>query len=273
MDFAIVPAHELSFDVQTSIFNRAFAGYLAGWNDLDSATLALFIRGQGADLCYSRFLGANGALVGFGYINRIGNVVRLAGMGIVPEGRRTGASSFLLSRLLDEAKSRGDEAMVLEVFEQNLPGLALYRRHKFRELMRLLGWRRKPQKLDEAIQHDLEEISLITAAQISSPIDFPDFPWPGSRHAVAKTADARAYKIEDASVVISNPNGAPIRVLALLGESSDALRNVLGAVLARFQGIEFFARETFPEVFGHEIFEPLGFTKEPLNQILMRHDL
>ena|ERR1700726_446292 len=103
----------------------------------------------------------------------------------------------------------------------------------------------------------------------------PGFTDEASRHAVAKAADARAYKIGDASVVVSNPNVAPIRILALLGNSSDAsaLRNVLGAVLARFHAIEFFARETFPEVFGPDIFEPLGFVKEPLNQILMRHDL
>jgi hypothetical protein len=65
------------------------------------------------------------------------------------------------------------------------------------------------------------------------------------------------------------------RILALLGNSRDATarRNVLGAVLARFHGIQFFAREISPEVFGLEIFEPLGFKREAVNRVLMRQDL
>jgi hypothetical protein len=50
-------------------------------------------------------------------------------------------------------------------------------------------------------------------------------------------------------------------------------RSVLAAVLRKFPESEFFAREIFPEEFGPKVFEPLGFKREPLNQILMRHDL
>src|ERR1700720_4578236 len=120
MSFEIVPAHELPLDSQAPIFNRAFAGYLAGWADIDAAGLARLICAQGIDLCHSRFVGSNGALAGFGYITRTANVSRLASMGVVPEGRRTGAAAFLLSHLLEEAKLGADEAIVLEVFEQNL---------------------------------------------------------------------------------------------------------------------------------------------------------
>jgi ribosomal protein S18 acetylase RimI-like enzyme len=148
MNLEIVPAYELSLDAQALIFNGAFAGYLVGWNDLDAAGLAKFICAQGTDLCHSRFVRLNDALAGFGYINRTANVSRLAGMGVVPEARGTSVPDFLLSHLLDGAKSRGDDAMVLEVFEQNLPALGLYRRHKFRELTRLFGWRRAAQKIE-----------------------------------------------------------------------------------------------------------------------------
>lgn len=276
MHFDIVPAHDLPPDVQAAIFNRAFAGYLVGWNEIDAAGLAKLICAQGIDLCHSRFVRANGALVGFGYIDRTGNVSRLASMGVVPDARGSGAAQFLVSHLFDDARSRPDEAVMLEVFEQNLPALALYRRNKFRELMRLFGWRRVAQKIEMQIDGNLEEISLLAANRICGPLEFPDIPWQISRHAVAKLTDARGYGIGGVCVVISNPVITPIRIHALLGYDSAngaTARNVLAAVLEKFAEKEFFAREIFPEQFGPAIFEPLGFVPEPLNQILMRRDL
>ena len=276
MNFDVVPAHELPLDSQAPIFNRAFAGYLAGWTDIDAAGLAKLICAQGVDLCHSRFVCSNGMLAGFGYVNRTANVSRLTCMGVVPEARRTGAAAFLLSHLLEEAKLRTDEAIVLEVFEQNLPALTLYRRNKFRELMRLFGWRRVATKIGLETAGNLEEISLLEAIQIHGPHDFPDIPWQISRHAVAKLADARAYRIDNLYVVISDPAATPVRIYSLLGYDGGngaTARNVLTAVLNKFPKSEFFAREIFPEQFGPEIFQPLGFVREPLNQILMRHDL
>jgi hypothetical protein len=207
-------------------------------------------------------------------VNRTGNVSRLASMGVVPEGRGRSVAPFLLSHLIDAANSRGDQSVVLEVFEQNLPALTLYRRNKFRELMRLFGWRRVAQKIDTEIESDLEAISLLDASQIRGPNDFPGIPWQISRHAVAKLTGARAYQIDNFCVVIGNPNVAPIRIHALLGyDVSTTARTVLAAVLKKFPESEFFAREIFPEQFGAEIFQPLGFVREPLNQFLMRHDL
>jgi hypothetical protein len=210
---------------------------------------------------------SSGALAGFGYIDRTGNVSRLAGMGVVPEARRTGAAAFLLSHLLDEARLRTDEAMVLEVFEQNLPALTLYRRNKFRELTRLVGWRRLATKIETKTVGNLEEISLLAATQTCGPVDFSDIPWQASRHAVAKLADARAYRIDNLCVVIINPAATPVRIHALLGYdgvNGTAARDVLASVLKKFPESEFF---------GREIFQPFGFVREPLNQILMRHDL
>jgi hypothetical protein len=160
--------------------------------------------------------------------------------------------------------------MVLEVFEQNIPALALYRRHNFRELMRLFGWRSR--KFESPSTGDVEEVSLLAANGMRSAADFPEIPWQVSRHAVTKLADARAYKANDACVVISNPKTSPIRIHALLGDG-DAPKNTLSAVLNKFPGCEFFAPPIFPEYLASQVFEPLGFVREPLNQILMRHDL
>ncbi len=119
MSFAIVPAHDLPLAEQAAIVNRGFANYVAGWADLDAQGLARFLCLQGADLVHSRFVSVNGELAGFGYINRTGDVPRLAAMAIAAEARGTGAAAYLLQHLIDEARTRGDRGMVLEVIEQN----------------------------------------------------------------------------------------------------------------------------------------------------------
>jgi ribosomal protein S18 acetylase RimI-like enzyme len=276
MNFEIVPAHELALAEQARIFNLAFAGYLAGWSEMDAAALARFLCAQGADLCYSRFVRATGTIAGFGYINRTGNVPRLAGMGTVPAARRTGVAAYLLSQLLEEAKTRGDAAMMLEVFEQNVPALVLYRRYGFTETARLFGWRRSagiaaPQDLSSAV----EEISVIDASQMPDAFEYPNTPWQISRYAVLKAPGARAFGNDAVCVVIGETSVKRIRVHAFFAAEQDwkVLRSVLPAVIQQFPSCEFFAPAVFPEQFGLEIFEPLGFVREPLNQLLMRRDL
>ena len=276
MDFEIVPAHELLLAEQANIFNRAFAGYLAGWSEMDAGALARFLCAQGADLCYSRFVRAKGELAGFGYINRTGNISRLAAMGTVPEARRTGAAAHLLSQLVDESKTRGDAAMMLEVFEQNLPALALYRRYGFHELSRLFGWRRSTQVTVPQYQpNELGEISAIDLSQMRSLFEYPRIPWQISRQAMAKVPAARVFGKDEACVVVGDTAVQSIRVHAFFAAQQDwnALRNILAAIIQQLANREFFAPAVFPEQFGLEIFAPLGFVREPLNQLLMRREL
>ena len=173
----------------------------------------------------------------------------------------------LLRHLLDEARARGDRMMVLEVIEQNPPAYALYEKEGFRSLARLCGWRRLPSGATVELSPDFAEISLAVASQIPSAREFPQLPWQISRHAVAKLESARAFASDRALAVISDPTAAgPIRIHAV------SSRQALSALLQRHSDREFLARPFFPEYFGQEIFEPLGFTREPLTQWLMRFE-
>ena len=274
MNFEVVPASELPFTEQAATFTAAFAGYLAGSMEMDAAGLARFISLQGADLFYSRFVkDRNGALAGFGYINRTANVPRLAAMGTIPAARRTGAATHLLAHLLDEARARHDQAMVLEVFEQNGPAHALYQRHGFRELTRLFGWRHQNEAAG-AKRNDLRELNLLSVLQMNSAPAFPEIPWQISRHIVAKLSAVRAFSLGRIAVVVGDPAVPPVRVHAFLGEEDWRERkDLMSALCAEFPGCGFFAPPIFPENFGNEIFAPLGFVREPLNQFLMRRDL
>jgi GNAT superfamily N-acetyltransferase len=279
MSVEIIPAHSLPLAEQAELFSQAFAGYIGGSFEMDAAGLARFILHQGADLAHSRFARTSQGLAGFGYINRTGDISRVAGMGVVPAARRSGVARRLLAHLLEEARARGDQAMVLEVIQQNPAAHALYAQEGFREKGGLLGWRREAGGVAPGQAHEaLEEIPFIQASQLPSALEFPELPWAISRHAVAKMASGRAFASNHALVVISDPKVTPIRVHALSclshsGMDWDALRNALGALLKLYPEQEFFTPPVFPEQFGEKVFQPLGFAREPLSQFLMRYDL
>jgi GNAT superfamily N-acetyltransferase len=275
MTFEIIPACDVPLAEQAKIFSQAFAGYVGGSFE-NAAALARFIFHQGADLAYSYFARTDEGLIGFAYINRTGNISRVSGMGVVPAARRSGVARLLLAHLLAEAQTRGDEAMMLEVIEQNPAAHRLYTQQGFRETGHLLSWRRKAATPGSESIEPLEEISLIGASQIPSAREYPDLPWPISRHAIAKSAAKRAFCSGPALIVVGGLEVTPVRVHALsCTDKMDwaALRKTLSTILRRYPDSEFFTPPVFPEEIGEKVFQPLGFTREPLSQFLMRYDL
>jgi GNAT superfamily N-acetyltransferase len=276
MTFEIIPAYDVPLAEQARIFSQAFTGYVGGSFEMDAAGLARFLFHQGADLSYSCFVRATEGLAGFAYINRTGNISRVGGMGVVPSARRAGVARRLLSHLLAEARTRGDQAMMLEVIEQNPAAHELYVQQGFRETARLLSWRRKADAPAIESTALLEEISLIRATQMPSALDYPELPWPITRHAIAKSAATCAFRSGPALVVIGAPEVPPVRLHALSCSGRmdwEALRQTANAVLQRYPDREFFTPAVFPEQFGQEVFQPLGFARGPLSQFLMRYDL
>jgi hypothetical protein len=107
-------------------------------------------------------------------------------------------------------------------------------------------------------------------------MEFPILPWQISRYAVPKLPAAHAFCQNNASVVIGSIEAQPIRLHGFFGydgQDWNGLRDLVATVLGTFPQKEFFAPAIFPEKFGTEIFQPLGFAREPLNQFLMRRDL
>lgn len=276
MAFEIVPAHEVPLADQARLNNEAFAGYVGGWTDLEVAAIARLLSSQGAELYYSRFVRAGGDLVGFGYISRTANILRLAGMGVVPAARGSGAADFLIEHLVAEGQERGDEAMVLELIEQNPRAHVLYRRHQFAEIDRLFGWRRAA-TAGNTNPMPVTEIPLLDALLMRSAHEYPQLPWQVSRHAWSKAAVAHAFASGSACVMIGDVTAKPVRVLGFLSDAPqmqwEALRAILGTIIAHHPEAEFFAPAIFPSGYGEQIFEQLGFEREPISQFLMRRDL
>ena len=274
MHFEIVPAADISFADQARVMNAAFAGYVAGWTDLNTETLAKFLCRQGADIFYSRFIRRDHDLVGFGYINRTGNILRLGAMAVVPDARGTGAANQLVNHLLGEARSRGDATMTLEVIQQNPRAVALYRRHGFREKGSLCGWRRAADKGVATSAVPFCEIPILDAIGLPMMGEYPEIPWPISRFAIAKVEGTKAYAFEDACIAVSDPGHGKKRVHGCFGMPNEwsKLRTLLQAIMVAHADLEFVTPPVWPEEFGRELFEPLGFEKEELSQFYMRYD-
>lgn len=276
MTFEIIPAYEVPMAEQAKVFSQAFTDYVGGSFEMDAASLARFIFHQGADLAFSYFMRTDAGLAGFAYINRNGNISRVAGMGVVPAARRSGLARRLLAHLLEEAQTRGDHAMMLEVIEQNPAAHRLYAQQGFREAGHLLSWRRKANPPANESIEPLEEVSLIRASQIPSALEYPEIPWPISRHAIAKSAAKYAFRSGQKLIVVGDLEVTSVRVHALsCSDRMDwaGLRETLRGLLQRYPDREFFTPPVFPEQFGHEVFQPLGFAREPLSQFLMRYDM
>lgn len=276
----IVPSHDLPIAEQAALANRAFGDYLIPVAQYAVDQFARLMSAQGVDLWLSRHLRTASGPAGFAYLNRTGGIARLASMGFAPEARHQGNGSRLLGHVLEESRARGEPLMTLEVFEQNLPAVALYRRHGFRETGRLHGWQRSgPGIFRGRLPQPPQPVPLQVAARWPGPIDYPDIPWQVSRTAVARLGPGtRAYAHGPACVVIGDPTADTVRVCALFvahedPEGVDLLRSLLAEVMHLHPDRAWFAPQFHPEKVGREIFEPLGFLREPLNQFLMRREL
>jgi ribosomal protein S18 acetylase RimI-like enzyme len=273
--FRIVPAFERPLSEQAEAFSQAFSDYIAGPAKLDTEGISRYFFGQAVDLWLSRLVMHKERIVAFGYINRTGEISRLAGMGVVPEARRHGAGRQLMEQLILESRQRHDRLMTLEVFEQNVPALELYRRFGFREVSRLFGWETSASPAGGGAH--LEEITVLELIRRASRFEYPAVPWQVSVHAALKLAPgSRVLGLGKSLVALMNTEREP--VFRMVHQGPDAapepdwaeLRQLVAGCFALFPGRQ---RWSFPpivpEQIGQNLFGPLGFSRQKLNQFQM----
>ncbi len=95
------------------------------------------LRRNGINLDSSRVIMKDDQPSGLALIARRGWASRLAAIGIVSTARNGGTGTWAMRHLIEEAGSRGDKEMLLEVIEQNTAGVKLYKKLV---LQRSAGW-------------------------------------------------------------------------------------------------------------------------------------
>lgn len=132
----IVPAGSYSDPDLIAVFNRVYSDYFVPVQVNEPAWRALLTRFD-IDLEASRLSADRRGVALLGLRGPRGWV---GGMGVAPEGRRTGLGRALMLSLLEQARRRAVREVVLEVLEQNLPAIALYEALGFARLRTLDVW-------------------------------------------------------------------------------------------------------------------------------------
>jgi GNAT superfamily N-acetyltransferase len=274
MTYALKPASEFPPGELADLMTRGFEGYFVPIH-VNQAALLRIIGQDSVDLTASHIALADGQPLGLALVARRGWTSRVAAMGIVTEWRGRGAGKFLMGELLQAARRRGDHAVVLEVIDQNLPALRLYEGFGFEKVRRLSGFvLEKSEGLSAA---GLQEMDIRELARAIALYGLPDLPWQASAETIAQhTPPARAFQLDGAYGLISNPAAERIAFYALLAEPAarrkGRARALIQAVVAAHPGKTWYVPAFLPEEVGL-VFQGAGFRRDVLSQWQMRLEL
>lgn len=256
------------------LMNLSFEDYIVPIR-MDNAQFLNMLLKDNIDLTTSRVLLVDDQPAGIALIARRGWTSRLAAMGITKGSRGKKAGTWFMDKLIDEARERKDRQMVLEVIEQNEPAVRLYQNNGFDTVRRLISLIHQGAKQDA--KSDLQEIDLREMGHLILQHGMPDLPWQLSGETIAlMNPPTRAYKLGDAYIAISNPEGEHVVIWSLLVEPS-ARGQQLGVetltnLMAHHAGKIWHVPAIWPEEFG-VIFERAGFSREDLSQWQMKLSL
>jgi ribosomal protein S18 acetylase RimI-like enzyme len=263
LDYGLAPAAE--------VFTRGFSDYFVKIVG-SPAMLVHMARIDSVDLAASKIVLRDGVAVGAALMARRGWTCRLAGMAVVPEGRRQGAARAMVEHLLCEAQARRDRAMVLEVIEPNEPGVRLYEACGFRRVRRLVGFvsAADAERETDPGEAKLEEIDLRSVGTKIAACSRLDLPWQLSGETVAQLGPPhRGFICGHAGLAIGDPEGGSVGIRTLAAEGMEANpergAEVLRAVQAKFPGKEWRMSALWPEELA-PVFTGAGFTRTPLSQ-------
>ena len=267
MNMEIQSASKYPIPDLVQLLNQSFENYQVTVH-FDVPNFLTMLRKDNTDLNFSRVLLVDDKPSGVALIARRGWTSRLAAMGIIKNRRGTGAGTWCMKKLIQEARERNDREMLLEVIEQNEPGVRLYTGQGFQTVRRLISLICQNPNIEG--KGDLREIDLRKMGQLVMQYGLPDLPWQLSGETVALlNPPVHAFEKDKAYIAISNPETEHVVIWSLLVEP-DARRkgfalNILKQVMANYPGKTWHVPAIWPEEFG-VIFERAGFQREELSQ-------
>lgn len=272
------PVAECTSAEVAAAVNRAFEGYLVPVR-VSAASYERRFRGEHLDPFASRVYERGGAPVGVLLVARRGWTARVAGMGLAPEVRGRGLGRRVMRDAADEARARGERALLLEVFERNEPAAALYRGLGFRPVRRLVGYRRPPGGEDPGAADPLAEVDPLELARAAAREGEPDLPWMLAPETLAAAAaPARALTLDGrAFALVADPAAETLLLSALVVPRAVRRRGwgsrMLRALAASFPGRPWAVQQVVPEELAPGFFAAGGWERQPLDQLEMRLDL
>ncbi|HET7143863.1 MAG TPA: GNAT family N-acetyltransferase, partial [Anaerolineales bacterium] len=249
--FSFKTASEFSIQQTADLLTRGFEGYLIPIN-IDESALLTMLRRDGVDLNESRILLKDDEPIGVALIAPRGSLQasRLAAMGIVSQARNSGAGTWAMERLIEEARARSEKEMLLEVIEQNIAGVKLYKKVGFNKVRRLVGYKLENPQVES--DEELNEIGIRELARLVTNHGLKDLPWQLSGTTIMQhTRPSRAFGLNDAYCLISNPEAEHVVFWSVLVKTRSRGAGpspvLMRAVFSRFPNKTWHVPAIFPE--------------------------
>ena len=263
MHYSLQPAPTYATEQLAPIFNRGFDDYFIPIF-FTPESFEIFVKRDEIDLTLSRVLLKDDEPVGLGLIaSRAGKVSRLATMGIVKELRGQGAGTWFVDALLNEARARIDEKMLLEVIYENKTALHIYEKFGFKKMRRLYGFMvgNPAGEPDEG----LGACSIDQALEKAAAYAVPNLPWQVNAETLCKNpTSAFGFRLGKSYIVISDPEREHAGIRLLISEDGSEAA-LLKALFAKYPGKIWRVPAIFPEE-QSPIFEKLGMQKDDISQ-------
>lgn len=232
------------------------------------AGLLSMVRSDSVDLTLSRVILQDDQPVGVAMIARRGWTSRLAAMSIIPHARGKGIGDAAVRQLLTEARARGDTSMNLEVIEQNIPAVKLYRKCGFETKRRLVGFSGQLNNITP--DAPIEQIDLLQVARALITHAPTDLPWQISGESlIAAGPPGVGFRNENSYIALTNPDASAVVIRAIVTVPSARRRGsataLLRSVIARYPDKTWRITPTFPEELAR-LYDNLGLAREKLTQ-------
>jgi GNAT superfamily N-acetyltransferase len=273
VDLELLSVLDYGLDRTVELLNLGLSDYIVPIH-LDLAAALHMTSHDSVDLSSSQVVLREGHAVGAALIARRGWTCRLAAMAVVPDARGAGVGGWLLARTIEQARERGERAMVLEVIEGNEAAERLYRRSGFSTVRRLVSYSASPASVQATGDGLGREVDVREVARWVSAYGLPGLPWQVSGESLAQLGPPNvAYNREGAYIVLSNPEADQVAVRSLLvlpeargqGRGAELLRAAMACTPGKTWRVPPFC----PEEMGG-LFERVGFERGSLAQVQMR---
>ncbi len=250
--------------------NMAYDGYIVPIS-FDTISLARRVHAEDIDLISSQLLLVDQKAAGIMLIARRGRTSRIAALGIATHLRGAGIGRQAVAVAVTDARSRGDERLILEVIKTNQKAISTYTKAGFKSRRSLIGYTHEPAPAENGV------VSCQTEAVLPVLLSaYPTDPsWQTSPLCFAgATAPAEAFRTSDgAAAALVDATGPAVRLLAFAVQSSSQRQGIgrrfMEALLGRFPARSWIIPAILPESQATGFLVTTGWKQSALIQLEM----
>ncbi len=141
--FDLIPASAFSYEELTDAYNHTRVDYLVPM-PMNAARLREYVQTYDVDLESSMVAVDGNEILGLAMLGVRERRAWITRLGVIRSKRRQGTGSHLVECLIEQARRKGAEHVILEVIKNNVPAHTLFLKMGFRETRELRVLRRPP---------------------------------------------------------------------------------------------------------------------------------